>query len=412
MSFFKLIFAYWRFRPGMVLLTSLLLAIATGLAVLVLSMSEQLDAGLKRDARNIDLVVGAKGSPLQLVLSGVYHLDVPPGNIALESLKQLTEGTMNKTLIRQVVPISIGDSFQGYRIVGTSLSFFEVYGAELASGKLNNAEMSVVLGSEVANAAKLQVGSKFLGQHGLAPGGSEHSEHVYEVAGILQPTGRVIDRLIVASLESVWLVHEGKNLDVEEKKLLEENREVSMGLIQFKSPLAAATLPRRINASNDLQAASPAAESARLIGLARPIQAIIQAGAVVMLLLSALSVFLALSKVLSERRSEIALTRLLGGGRSKVLRLLLLEAFLMSLLGAILGVFLAQLLLSVLPSLTQSWGMVGPGASGALPLPANVWSTSTAFVVGAALVLGLLSACLPAWRASRLSVNELIETSN
>ena len=122
--------SYARRSPLTTLLNVIMLTLGVATIVLLLLLSHQLDESLQRDARGIDLVVGAKGSPLQLILAGVYHLDVPPGNIALDEVEKLRANP----LIAQVITISLGDSYRTFRIVGTEPAFVTHYGAELASG--------------------------------------------------------------------------------------------------------------------------------------------------------------------------------------------------------------------------------------------------------------------------------------
>src|SRR5262249_33864712 len=145
MNLFQLAWSYLRARPLGTLLNILLLALGIGTIGFVLLVNDQIGERLNRDAAGIDLVVGAKGSPMQLILTGIFHLDVPPGNIPLASARQLAKDP----LIRRVIPLSLGDSFHGYRIVGTSPDYLQLYGGSFASGGLWQDSMQAVLGSSV-----------------------------------------------------------------------------------------------------------------------------------------------------------------------------------------------------------------------------------------------------------------------
>ena len=166
MSIVRLALAYARRRPLSTLLVVLLLALGVASVALTLLITRELEARLTRDAAGIDLVVGAKGSPLQIVLAGVYHADVPPGNIPLAAIETLRRNP----LVAQVIPLALGDSFQGFRIVGTEPQFVTHYGGTLAQGALWSMPLDAVLGSDVARASKLHVGDRFVGSHGLARG--------------------------------------------------------------------------------------------------------------------------------------------------------------------------------------------------------------------------------------------------
>jgi len=142
MNLLQLAWSYLRARPLGTLLNVLLLALGVGTIGFVRIVDEQLGDALNRDVRGIDLVVGAKGSPMQLILAGIYHLDAPTGNIPLTSARELAKDP----LIRQVIPLSLGDSFRGYRIVGTTPDYIALYGGSMASGRVWSDKMEAVLG--------------------------------------------------------------------------------------------------------------------------------------------------------------------------------------------------------------------------------------------------------------------------
>ncbi|MEM7451525.1 MAG: ABC transporter permease [Pseudomonadota bacterium] len=182
----------------------LLMALGTASIVLLLLVGNQLSDTMSRDARGIDLVLGAKGSPVQLVLSAVYHADVPTGNIELAEAERWAEDPR----IASAIPLSLGDSVRGFRIVGTTPEYGALYDAEIADGRWWSGSMEAVVGASAASAAGLEVGSTFAGAHGFSEGGHSHDNSVYRVVGILDRTGSVLDRLVLTSLDSVWDLHE------------------------------------------------------------------------------------------------------------------------------------------------------------------------------------------------------------
>ncbi|HDN25648.1 MAG TPA: ABC transporter permease [Thioploca sp.] len=198
--------AYLRTNPLNTFLNLLLLALGMGTIVVLLLFSQQLEQRLLHDSRGIDLVVGAKGSPLQLILSSIYHADIPTGNIPLREAKKL----MSHKRVKTAIPLALGDNYHGYRIVGTTPTYPAHYKASLAQGRLWQKPLEATLGAEVARQTGLNVGAPFIGAHGLTHGTAEHlhGEYKYTVTGILKPTGTIIDRLILTDLESVWKVHE------------------------------------------------------------------------------------------------------------------------------------------------------------------------------------------------------------
>lgn len=236
----------WRYLWSSPLTTALnLLLLTLGLAAVtfVLRASAQVEAGLKRDLASIDLVVGAKGSPMQIMLAGVFHLDAPTGNIPLATLDLLRK----QPLVALAVPLSLGDSFRGYRIAGTTPDYVDLYGGKLGQGALWTKPMQAVLGAEVARASGLKVGDRFAGSHGLAEGGGAHGDHLFEVAGVLADSGSVLDRLVLTDLASVWAMHE-EHTGAEAQQDGNEKREITLALVRYRSPLAAVMLPRWVNA--------------------------------------------------------------------------------------------------------------------------------------------------------------------
>mgnify|MGYP005838500523 CR=1 FL=1 len=198
--------AYLRDRALGSAVNILLLALGVATLVILLVFSRQLEERFTRDAQGVDLVVGAKGSPLQLILSAIYHVDVPTGNIPVEMLDLLRR---DRT-VAEVIPLALGDNFRGFRIVGTEPALAAHHGAALAAGRMFAAEGEAVVGAEVARRTGMGLGQKFTGSHGLSaddPAAHTHDHAVMTAVGILAPTGTVVDRLILTPVETVWHAH-------------------------------------------------------------------------------------------------------------------------------------------------------------------------------------------------------------
>jgi putative ABC transport system permease protein len=384
MNLASISFSYLRARPLGTALNLLLLALGIATITLLLLATAQIEERMGRDARGIDLVVGAKGSPMQLVLSGVFHLDAPTGNIPLADAQALARSPA----VKKAIPLALGDSYRSYRIVGTSHDYVAHYGAQLAAGKLWQEPMEVVLGAETAAATNLGLGAEFTGAHGLSAGGDAHDEEHFKVVGVLAPTGTVLDRLVLTSVESVWEVHEhGKAA---------ERREITALLVQYASPLAAATMPRQINAMSALQAASPAYESARLFRMIGVGVHLLRAFGLVLVLVAGLSVFIALLNALEERRYDLAVMRMLGASREKLLGLMILEGAVLSLAGGVAGIALGHLFAAVLGMALKAQQQAA--ITGWTWLPQELW------LLVLAVGVGIAAALLPALRAYRADV--------
>jgi putative ABC transport system permease protein len=390
--------SYLRARALQTVLSVLLLALGVGTIVLLLLVVSQLEERMGRDARGIDLVVGAKGSPMQLILSGIYHLDAPTGNIPLADAQALAKNR----LVKKAIPLALGDGWKGFRIVGAGHEYPQHYGATLAAGRLWEKSMEAVLGAEVAARTGVGVGARFAGAHGITGQGEEHGAAPYAVVGVLNRTDSVLDRLVLTSIESVWQVHEEEHepQDEQDRKALEEDREVTVLLVQYASPLAAATLPRQINSRTELQAASPAYETARLFRIIGVGIEALRAFSIVLILAAGLSVFIALYTALEERRYDMAVMRTLGASPRRLFGLLLTEGMVLALFGAVIGVALGHAFASALGAWLETQQQY--------PVTGLTWRVEELWLVAAALAVGAAAALLPAWRAYRTDVSRTL----
>jgi putative ABC transport system permease protein len=392
----------WRWlwsRPLAAGLNLLMLTLGFGAMLLLTLVSEQIEGQTRRDLAGIDLVVGAKGSPIQLILAGVFHIDLPPGNIPLAAREQLA----SHPLVAQATPISLGDSYRGYRIVGTNEELVALYGATLAQGHAWREPLEVVAGARVAASLDWAPGARFAGSHGLGAGGEAHTGRPFRVVGVLAPCHCVLDRLILTATESVWLLHEADTaLDEDDRRALEAERELTMLLVRYRSPLAAVTLPRWVQAQPGLQAAVPALESARLFRLLGVGLDVLRALALLLLGVGTLSVFVALTHAVREREPDLAMLRMLGAPPSRVMGVLALEALMLTGLGLLAGLVLGHGLTALIGWMLQ--------AERSLLITGWWWSSWHGALVVLAVALALAAVAWPAWRARRLDVTTLLQT--
>lgn len=388
--------AYLRARPMNAALNVLLLALGVAIIAVLLLIGSQLEERLMRDAQRINLVVGAKGSPLQLVLAAVFHVDVPPGNIKLSE----TVAVSANKLVKRTIPLALGDGLRGFRIVGTSAEFPSLYDARIETGRAWNAHLEAVIGAEVARTLRMSVGSRFVGTHGLGKEGDTHDSSPFTVVGVLGPTGSVADRLILTSVESVWLVHMQLNEDEKPDQALaaltEDEKEITALLVEYASPLAAMSLPRSINSATSMQAASPASEAARLFSMLGVGLDVVRAFALVLLVAAGLSTFIALYNALEERKYDLAVMRTLGATPGRLMRLVLFEGLMLGVIGTALGLLLGHLA----TELIGTWLAANrqPSVTGWRVIADEAW------VAGLALLVALVAAIVPAWRAYRADV--------
>jgi putative ABC transport system permease protein len=303
-------------------------------------------------------------------------------------------------LVSQAIPLAMGDSYRGFRIVGTEPAFLELHEAALASGRMWSAPMQAVIGSEVARETDLAPGAEFFGTHGIAEGGAVHEDARYRVVGVLARTESVVDRLVLTDKASVWQVHEGDAADEVERRILEAEREVTAILVRYASPMGAAIVPRQINAESQLQAASPANEIARLFAVVGVGIETMRGFAWILIGSSLLALFVTLFNALEERRYDIAIMRLVGASGARVAWLLLLEAWLLAAAALALGLALGVAAVAVV----DSWLV----EARAFSLSATAIGPAMGLVVMVALAVATLAAVLPAWRAARMDVSRVL----
>lgn len=343
---------YLRARVGVTLLTVLSLSLGVALPCAILLIREQAEQALLREGAGVDMVVGGKGSPLQLVLSAVHHLDAPTGNIPHALYEELKADRR----VEAAVPLALGDNLMGYRIVGTSPAMFDwrPRGHEadswlsLREGRRFSDPFDAVLGAEVARSLNLRPGDTFVGSHGLrhAPG-TEHDDFPYTVTGVLQPTGSAVDRLILTTVKAVWLVHEA---DEELHRGLfgvgartEREPEVTAVWLRLRGAGIRMWMRDEINRGTDAMAAVPVDELHRLNQrVLRPVeQAMLWiAGAVA--LVSGLAILATLLQSADRRRRDWAVLRTLGAHPRDILALVWIESLLITTLGTLLGLVLAH----------------------------------------------------------------------
>lgn len=397
-----------RYRSLHSFLSLLLLSFGLGLIMVVMQSRDQLERSFSGQLSQIDMVVGAKGSPLQLILSSVYHLDAPTGNIPLQEFQELSQSRH----VDQAIPLSYGDNYQGFRIVGTSPAYLDLYDARLATGQMYQQPFQAVLGAQVAQQRKLEIGDQFHSNHGLqTEGGKQHETHPYRVVGILEAGAGVLDELILTSLSSIWHMHdhsrspqdvkpEGPDSSSAKQHSAERPREITAGLITFDGSMAMMTLPRRINKNTSMQAALPSIEMNRLYSLADEGIRFLQALGLLLIAVAAISVFAALLQSLKDDEGPLAFLRAIGAGPASIVGLMLSKSLLLCLGGYVGALLVSQLaLLGINLQLSDTYAMQ--------PLEALLHPVNLYLLVGI-LLTALIAALIPARRAYRLSITETL----
>ena len=395
--------------------------LSSGLSVVLLSCSimiivlasltmQQLQNKFDENANKIDLVVGAKGSRLQMVLCNVFHIDNPTGNIKFNDVEFLS----NHPFVKSAIPISLGDSYKSYRIVGTELSYInDLYNASLNKGRLFENTLEVVAGADVANQLDLKIGDRFYGSHGIEESIHDHDNFEYELVGILNSSGETIDNLLLTSLESVWDVHpedhQKGSFDLREehedhhhhhhehsKEEFHNDKEITAILINYNSPRAKFSIPGLVNKKQQMMAAEPAIEIQQLLELVQPAIKVISVLAWFIFGLAFLSMVITMINSMKDRKYEIAMMRVGGASYKMVLIAILIEGFMIALIGSLLGFLFGHSLMELMGGyLTSSYHYQ---FTGLIYHPFEFW------LIFGTLITGMVSALFPAVSAYKMDI--------
>lgn len=409
MNLLSLVVSYLKAKPLNTLLNIFLLSLGIAVITILLLFSNQLKEKISDHTKGIDLVVGAKGSPLQLILCNIFHIDFPTGNIKLYEADRLAK----HRLVKSAIPMALGDSYQNFRIIGTNRQYMELYKAELASGDWWNADMEVVVGATTADLLNLKAGDTFESSHGLTKEGSAHEAHPFMVKGILKRSNSVIDNLIFTNISSIWSVHDehgeeqhsGDSLNnpsrlVASADANDSTKEITSLLIKYRNPIAALQLPRFINGQTNMQAASPSFEAARLFSILGVGVEAMTGFAYVIIFISALSIFIALYNSMKERQFDLAIMRSMGASKSKLFFATLMEGTTLTFLGSIIGLALGHGVLFLFTMLVEEGQKSG--------ISASVFYMEEAYLFTGSILLGIICSLIPAFQAYRTDIHKVL----
>ena len=405
------------FKPLNTILSIVLLTSSVAIITTLVLVEKQFEEKFSSNIDGVDLVMGAQGSPLQLILSSVYQVDSPTGNISYDSAKVW----MQHPFVQKAIPLAFGDNYRGYKILGTTSDYLEKYGAKIFEGKLFEKNFEVVIGSDIAKKLSLKIGDEFFGSHGDAAEGEVHDHYGYKVVGIAKPTGKVVDNLILCTIPSVWQMHggheeaenpahgeeghvhvEGEEHHEESDMTLDEpGMEITAVLLKFRNKMGIVTWPRIIAQNTKMQVASPAIEVNRLFSLFGIGISALQYLAYGIMLISGISIFIALYNTLKERENEFALMRVNGAKRLQLLKVVMIESLLLCVVGFIFGTILGRVGLSMLSN----------SAEEDFKMSFNpyefIWEKEgTLFLL--TIFVGFIAALIPAVKAYNLNISKTL----
>lgn len=411
---------------------SLISVLIIAFSISLFTGSEQIRSEIRNQfqgsIRGIDLIVGAKGGRLQLLLYSVFHIGGPIELISGHSLEELA----GNPAVRTILPFSMGDSFRGYPVIGTTRGFFTNYktGKDrgslpiFAKGETFADGHGVVIGSKVARSAQIETGDRLRISHGISKksmGLPAHEEHLFHVTGILAPTGSPIDESLFISLQGMEEIHSHWNNGIppeakEPEKLDEASVAKSHGgeghtskndrdrwpdmvqgaFVVLDSPVSALGLERSLNQGDEMMAIMPG----RVIGELWSGIGFVESGLVLItgmiVLVGVSGMFLALYSSLDLRRNEVAILRTVGASPLTIFFLLQVESFFIVASGIVLSFFIRLLVFSFA-------GMIAQEALG-MELDPFRFSPGVYVFYVVSFLVGMGAGLVPGWKAYRMTL--------
>ena len=409
MNIFKLSLKNIFNKPLSSTISLALLILGIGIISLLLQLNTLIKDQMDNNLKGIDMVVGAKGSPLQLILSSVYHIDSPTGNISLEEAEKISKNRM----VGSSIKLLYGDNFKGYRIVGAEKKFIELYNGKIKKGKNLSKPFEVLVGSKVYSKLKIDIGDDLISSHGLRETGESHDDQSFKVIGLLEPSNSVIDQLIITLPQSVWDVHGNHDHEEEHEHDHEEehehdhneehqhdDREITAMLIKFKSPMNIIQFPRQINETTNLQAAVPSYEISRLFKLFGFGIETLSYLAYLIIIVSGFSLFINLFNSMRERKYEMALIRTLGASRLQLSTMIIFESIILTISGFILGLLFSRFGVMFVSRLMEE--SINYNLSSFKILNEEYW------LLLLSVIIGLMASLIPAVQVYKMNISKIL----
>lgn len=425
-----------RNRPIESLVPILVVALAIALSVAVFALSDGAEEGIVQASDPFGvLVIGSAGSGQELVLSSILLQGNPIGNIPYAIYEDLANDVER---VQLAVPLAFGDSYRGYRIIGTNENFFALRTSQLAPPAFQFAQgrmfaefegpaqhtgddpqgdeheavakAEVVLGAQVAAQTGLGIGDTFFGTHGIGIGIAEnrHDNLEFEVVGILHPSRTAYDTAIYTPYRAVWAVHDqpaasdlptsGQTLLVEEQAAAPVADQMTVVLVLPTGFVEQNQIAQQFYLDPTLQAAFPGEELGALINLLNQGQQVLEVVGYMVLFIAGMTLFLSMYSAVLARQQSIAIMRGLGNNRLSIARIIIIETLIVSVVGALVGRVLGYGLALLIAQVYS--------AQSAIPIPIRFLPELEAILWGLSIIVGILAGLIPALMAYRVNVVE------
>lgn len=415
MSWFRLAWKSLNNRKFSTILTVFSMVLSLVLLMTVERVKRAAQDGFTQSISGIDLVVGARSGPLQIILYSVFNIGQPTQNVSIESYEEIRQ----RPEVQWTIPYSLGDGHKGFRVVGTNQDFFKYYQfrsnekIEFSTGDAFKEYFDVVVGADVARKLGYQVGSKVVVAHGVTSGIAiqEHEDKPFRVVGVMKPTGTALDRALYISLEAIEAIHidwQTGSAPSYEKQISAEKitaemvkpRTITSFFLRTKSRIEILKLQRWINEYKEepLMAVIPGVVLSEMWTSLSMVEKVLKTISFLVMVVGLISMLISIMTSLNERRREMAVLRALGASLKNIVGLILVETMLLSFLAVFISCFV-KILLEILfgPWLQSNYGLY---------LQAPIFSFNEVLYLVIMLISSLLISFIPAFRAMRSALKD------
>jgi putative ABC transport system permease protein len=431
MSIFKIVWKNIKQRSLASVLTMFSIMLGVALVVSILILKQESQDAFNQTATGYEVIVGPKGSSLQLTLNTIYQIGVPIQNMPYDTYTKLKDDKR----VKLAIPYVLGDNYKNHRLIGTVPEIFSDFTYQknkkysFKEGKPFTKDFEAVIGNETALKAGLKIGDTFTGSHGVesyegSEGMFDHEEFKFTITGILEKTFTPIDKVIFTSMNSIWEIH---HHEAEEKRreregitrdtakhdghdhtkgeehvhdLKDLDKSVTAILISLKSPVYFDLLRRQINENKyegiNAQAVIPVFEIKQLFDIIGNINSILIIIAYLVVFVAVISILVSIYNSMNERKRDIAIMRALGAKKQTILNIILMEGFLLSFIGGLLGLIVSHLLIIIFSDVISD--LAGIQISG------TVFNVFEFYILTGTVLLGLVVTIIPALKAYNTDV--------
>ena len=397
------------------MLTIFSILVGVALVISIMLIRQETEDAFNQTATGYEIIVGPKGSPLQLTLSTVYQIGYPIQNMPLNVYELLK----NDKRVKVAIPYVLGDNYKNFRFVGTVPEIFTDFEYKksvkykLQEGDFFTNDLEAVIGSETAERTGLKIGDMFTGSHGIEAyeGSDSHEEFKFKVSGILEQTFTPTDRVIFVPMEAIWKIHShdaevkkaesDTSVHVHEDGIAEDyEKTVTAVLLKLRSPVYFDLLRRQINDNKyegiNAQAILPMFEIKQLFDIIGNINSILMVISYLVIFTGAISILVSIYNSINERKRDIAVMRSLGAKKSFIFGMIISEGFLISLAGALSGIFTAHFLIYLFRNKISE-------AAG-IQISGTAYNSNELYIVIGTIILGMIVSLIPAVKAYRTDV--------